>query len=127
MSKVAQRLLGQEKMSMENGREDVSFKDVYQRLLYEVRFGSPSLRDIEVWQDRPYTAVRLDATTLIDTVPFLARFWREQHYSTKRFPNTVATGWSKANWPDKWDEGTGYKICLERACKKIAKELYYGS
>lgn len=59
----------------------------------------PGIPDIyyEVWQDRPYTAVKL-------------------HWSTD-----VALGFAKAKWPDEWDPEYGEHIALRKAAAKIWK------
>lgn len=103
-------------------------KDVYKRLLYEVRFGDPRLREIQIWQDRPYTAVTLDAEGTILNSPFLNYYYnRSKDNDPAGIPICpIVRGWAKCNWPDKWDATYGYNLALSRACKKLANLLYYG-
>jgi len=55
---------------------------------------------LDVWQDRPSTAVMVIV-----------------HYPVEDY----AYGFSKANWPDKWDEMRGYNLAVEKAIGKLAR------
>lgn len=63
---------------------------------------------IETWQQRPYTAVKLTYQLDVD-----------HKWST--------FGFSKVNWPDDWDEGEGVYLCLRKAAAQMWREIYLTS
>jgi len=57
----------------------------------------------EVWQDKPYTAVRIIAK--VDDVEF------------------DVVGFAKIQWPDTWDAAYGVRMASDKAVAKITKEV----
>jgi hypothetical protein len=55
----------------------------------------------EVWQDRPYTGVKM-------------------HYIES--PDNIFFGFTKVCYPDKWDPDCGVRRALRKAASKIIKE-----
>ncbi len=56
-----------------------------------------------VLQDRPYTAVKITAV-----------FEHEEH---------EAIGFTKVNWPDKWNAEYGIDMAIDKATAKITKRI----
>lgn len=59
---------------------------------------------VNVIQERPYTAVRLNLK--IDSRTHL-----------------VANGFSKVKYPDDWDEDFGYDLACQKAASKIVRQI----
>ncbi len=60
----------------------------------------------EVWQDRPFTAVKVTAK------------WLDGEFT--------AVGFSKVCWPDWWLKSRGEQIARGRALDKIARQIQEG-
>lgn len=59
---------------------------------------------VNVIQERPYTAVRLNLK--VDSQTYL-----------------VANGFSKVKYPDDWDEDFGYDLACQKAASKIVHQI----
>ena len=62
----------------------------------------------QVWQDKPYTAVKVVVGELEEVAAGRLRW---------------AYGFSKVTYPDKWDARYGMELAVDKAIAKIAKEI----
>lgn len=84
--------------AQEEDLEEPTKKEIRDRILEEVRM---SQHDLQVYQDCPNTFV---------SVKFI---YKGETYET--------FGFSKANWPDPWDEKYGVYLATEKAFSKAAR------
>ena len=80
----------------------LSYNEIRDKLMERVEGGDS---EIEVWQQRPYTAVRVQVEE-----PLMGMM-------------VAGLGFAKVNWPDKWDPEYGRKMALRKAVASIAKRL----
>lgn len=66
------------------------------------------LEVVDVWQDRPNTAVKIKA----NIVPIVYRGMKVE-----------AFGFSKVAWPDEWDAAVGVDMAVRKAISKLAKTI----
>ena len=64
---------------------------------------------LEVWQDRPWTAVKIRFPYTSPSSEFLS--------------TGIELGFSKVCRPDKWDAQRGIDLAVQKAIAKIAKKL----
>ena len=62
----------------------------------------------QVWQDKPYTAVKVVVVEFEEVAAGRLRW---------------AYGFSKVTYPDKWDARYGMELAVDKAVAKIAKEI----
>ena len=65
-----------------------------------------NITSLEVWQNRPYTAVKL--TTKYDGLEY------------------TEVGFAKAHWPDKWDADFGIELATRKVIASISKAIVNG-
>lgn len=77
------------------------------------------ISNMQVWQDRPYTAVKVVVYIEIPDDPY-------DMDGVIGYATADAIGFCKVCWPDKWDAEYGIDLAKRKALVKIAKALQEG-